>query len=94
MKEQSIRQKTADLAMLCDEDENFSEDINALVVIADKLAKKEIESKNGENSCNLPTPLREDTARVFENTEKMLKNAPKLKDSYIYVPRVMEGEQK
>ena len=46
MKEQSIRQKTADLAMLCDEGENFSEDINALVVIADKLAKKEIERAN------------------------------------------------
>ena len=69
MKEQSIRQKTADLAMLCDEGENFSEDINALVAIADKLAKKEIESKNFKNSCDIPSLLREDTARVFENTE-------------------------
>jgi len=94
MKEHSIRQKTADLAMLCDESDSFSEDINALVSIADKLAKKEIEANNCENGRDIPTPLREDTARVFENTEKMLGNAPKLKDSYIYVPSVLEGEQK
>ena len=81
--------------MLKDSEADFGQDITALIGIANKLTTKKISMDSAPLSdLKYNQKLREDSPSVFENTADLLHNTPETKDGYIFVPSIMEAEQK
>lgn len=92
MKEQSIRYKIADLAMLAKSEDNFDNDIRDLISLADRLSDREIENEEKESDAKNYLSLREDSVEKCMNKQDLLALAPAVNDGYIFVPSIMEGE--
>jgi len=74
-----------------DEIENFSSQLGEILSYIEKL--NQVDTKNSQPTTH-PLPLknvfREDSVKSSLPIDKVLKNAPKKKDSFFKVPKVIE----
>jgi len=84
--------KLENLAMVEVEDkEKMTKDIEEIVKFVEML--NEIDTNNIDatfNTLDISTPLREDVPQKSEVIETILQNAPKSKDGYFIVPKIIE----
>jgi aspartyl-tRNA(Asn)/glutamyl-tRNA(Gln) amidotransferase subunit C len=85
-------EKLENLAMLEVEDkEKMAEDLAEIVEFVEML--NEINTRNVEatfSTLNNPTPLREDIPVKTDIIKDVLAHAPKAKDGYFIVPKIIE----
>jgi aspartyl-tRNA(Asn)/glutamyl-tRNA(Gln) amidotransferase subunit C len=80
------------LSMIEIEDkEKMAQDLAEIVEFVEML--NEVDTSNVDaafSTLNNPTPLREDEPVKSDVIEEVLKNAPKAKDGYFIVPKIIE----
>jgi len=85
-------QRLENLSMLEIEDkEKMAKDLEEIVEFVEML--NELDTSNIDatfSTLNNPTPLREDEPVNSEIIEDVLKHAPKAKDGYFIVPKIIE----
>jgi len=85
-------QRLENLSMLEVEDkEKMAKDLEEIVAFVEML--NELDTTNIDatfSTLNNPTPLREDEPVKSDVIEEVLKHAPKAKDGYFIVPKIIE----
>ena len=90
--DESLIKKLESLAMLeIDNKSSMAKDLEEIVEFVENL--NEIDTSNIEatfSSLNNKTPLREDEVIKNDVIKDVLKNAPKTKDNFFIVPKIIE----
>jgi aspartyl-tRNA(Asn)/glutamyl-tRNA(Gln) amidotransferase subunit C len=90
--ETKLVEKLENLSMLEVEDkEKMAKDLAEIVEFVEML--NEIDTSSVEatfSTLNNPTPLRDDEVKKSEIIEDVLSHAPKAKDGYFIVPKIIE----
>ena len=88
-----VIEKLENLAMVEVEDkEKMAKELEEIVNFVDML--NELDTENIEPSfrvLDITTPLREDEPKRSDVIKEVLANAPKAKDGYFIVPKIIEG---
>lgn len=90
--DENLIKKLESLAMLeVDNKSSMAKDLEEIVEFVENL--NEIDTSNIDatfSSLNNSTPLREDEVIKSDVTKEVLKNAPKVKDNFFIVPKIIE----
>ena len=90
--DQKLIQKLENLSMIEIEDkEKMAQDLAEIVNFVEMLNELNTENIDATfSTLNNPTPLREDVPVKSDIIEEVLKHAPKAKDGYFIVPKIIE----
>lgn len=83
--------KLAKIELKKDELPELSKQVEQILEYVEKLDEIDDKREPLENITGNYNVLREDVVINFENKEQILKNAPKSKDGFILVPKVLEN---
>ena len=90
--DENLIKKLESLAMLeIDDKSSMAKDLEEIVEFVENL--NEIDTSNIDatfSSLNNSTPLREDEVIKSDVIKEVLKNAPKVKDNFFIVPKIIE----
>ncbi|WP_457560442.1 Asp-tRNA(Asn)/Glu-tRNA(Gln) amidotransferase subunit GatC [Caminibacter sp.] len=90
--DEKLIQRLENLSMIEIEDkEKMAKDLAEIVEFVEMLNEVDTSGVDATfSTLNNPTPLREDEPVKSDVIEKVLKNAPKSKDGYFIVPKIIE----
>ncbi len=91
--DKSLIQRLENLAMIEIEDKDkMAKDLAEIVEFVELLNELDTEGIEATFSpLNNPTPLRDDEPKRSDVIKEILANAPKSKDGYFIVPKIIEG---
>ena len=90
--DENVIKKLESLAMLeIDNKSSMAEDLEEIVEFVENLNEINTSHIDGTfSSLNSQTPLREDEVIKSNIAKEVLKNAPKMKDNFFIVPKIIE----
>jgi aspartyl-tRNA(Asn)/glutamyl-tRNA(Gln) amidotransferase subunit C len=91
--DKNLIQKLENLAMIEIEDKDkMAKDLAEIVEFVELLNELDTDGIEATfSTLNNPTPLREDEPKRSDVIKEVLANAPKSKDGYFIVPKIIEG---
>ncbi len=90
--DEKLIQRLENLSMVEIEDKKaMAENLDEIVEFVELLNEIDTDNINASfSTLNNPTPLREDEPEKSEIIDEVLQNAPKSKDGYFIVPKIIE----
>ncbi len=91
--DEALIRKLENLAMIeVENKEKMAKDLAEIVEFVELLNEVDTSEVDATfSTLNNPTPLREDEPKRSEVIKDVLKHAPKAKDGYFIVPKIIEG---